>query len=128
MTSTNRDVDALNAELRQMRRDRGELVGQDVQLDTKHGAVAFAVGDRVQFTDTDKKLRIYNGNVGTITRLNPATGEITARLDATGRDGREVRWSAAGAAKTWSDYAASGMTRHDFRRSSRTAALTTATR
>ncbi|WP_158743033.1 AAA family ATPase [Acidisphaera sp. L21] len=92
---TNRDVDALNAELRQVRRDRGELVGQDVQLDTKHGRAAFAVGDRVQFTDTDKKLRIYNGNVGTITRLDPSTGEITARLDAAGKDGREVRWSAA---------------------------------
>ena len=32
--STNKDVDALNAELRQVRRDRGELVGQDVQLHT----------------------------------------------------------------------------------------------
>lgn len=92
---TNRDVDALNAELRQVRRDRGELVSQDVQLDTKHGRAAFAVGDRVQFTDTDKKLRIYNGNVGTITRMNPSTGEITATLDAAGKEGREVRWSAA---------------------------------
>ena len=92
---TNKDVDALNAELRQVRRDRGELTGRDVALETKHGRAAFAVGDRVQFTDTDKKLRIYNGNVGTITRLDPATGEITARLDAAGKDGREVRWSAA---------------------------------
>ena len=48
----------------------------------------------MQFTDTDKKLRIYNGNVGTITRLDPATGEITATLDAAGKEGREVRWSA----------------------------------
>ncbi len=55
----------------------------------------FAVGDRVQFTDTDKKLRIYNGNVGTVTRLDPATGEITATLDAAGKEEREVRWSAA---------------------------------
>ena len=92
---TNRDVDTLNAELRQVRRDRGELTGRDVQLETKHGRAAFAVGDRVQFTDTDKKLRIYNGNVGTITRLDPATGEITAALDAAGKEGREVRWSAA---------------------------------
>ena len=53
-----------------------------------------AVG-RVRITDTDKKLRIYNGNVGTITRLDPATGEITAALDAAGKEGREVRWSAA---------------------------------
>jgi Ti-type conjugative transfer relaxase TraA len=52
---TNRDVDALNAELRRVRRERGELVGPEVQLETKHGEAAFAVGDRVQFTDTDKK-------------------------------------------------------------------------
>ncbi len=52
---TNRDVDTLNAELRQVRRERGELAGGDVPLDTKHGVAAFAVGDRVQFTDTDKR-------------------------------------------------------------------------
>ena len=92
---TNKDVDALNVELRQVRRDRGELTGRDVALETKHGAAAFAVGDRVQFTGTDKKLRIYNGNVGTITRLDPSTGEITATLDAAGKEGREVSWSAA---------------------------------
>lgn len=91
----NRDVDALNVELRQVRRERGELTGQDVQLETKHGRGAFAVGDRVQFTDTDKKRHIYNGNVGTVTRLDPATGAVTAVLDAAGRDGREVSWTAA---------------------------------
>ena len=52
---TNRDVDALNAELRQVRRDRGELSGPEIALETKHGPAVFAVGDRVQFTDTDKK-------------------------------------------------------------------------
>jgi len=60
-----------------------------------HSRADFAVGDRVQFTDTDKKLRIYNGNVGTITRIDPSTGEITVTLDAAGKEGREVRWSAA---------------------------------
>ena len=54
---TNRDVDALNAELRQVRRGRGELSGPEVELETKHGPAVFAVGDRVQFTDTDKKGR-----------------------------------------------------------------------
>ena len=49
---TNRDVDALNAELRQVRRDRGELGGADVRFETKHGPADFAPGDRVQFTDT----------------------------------------------------------------------------
>jgi hypothetical protein len=91
---TNKDVDALNAELRQVRRDRGELSGGDVEFNTKHGPAAFAVGDRVQFTDTDKRRHIYNGNVGTITGLDARTGEITARIDAAGGAGRQVTWSA----------------------------------
>jgi Ti-type conjugative transfer relaxase TraA len=91
---TNRDVDALNAELRQVRRDRGELFGSDVPFETKHGPAAFAAGDRVQFTDTLKSARIYNGNVGTITGIDEGTGLIRARLDAAAAgQGREVAWS-----------------------------------
>jgi Ti-type conjugative transfer relaxase TraA len=93
---TNRDVDALNAELRQVRRDRGELGGGDVRFGTKHGPANFARGDRVQFTDTLKPARIYNGNVGTITDIDTETGMIRARLDAAaGQAGREVEWSAS---------------------------------
>ena len=92
---TNKDVDALNAELRQVRRDRGELTGADVELNTKHGPAAFAAGDWVQFTDTDKRRHIYNGNVGTITGLDARTGEVTARIDAAGGAGRHVTWSAS---------------------------------
>ena len=93
---TNRDVDALNAELRQVRRDRGELSGPEVALETKHGPAVFAVGDRVQFTDTDKKAGIYNGNAGTITAIDERSGRLSAVLDtpAAGK-GREVAWSAA---------------------------------
>ena len=86
---TNRDVDALNAELRQVRRDRGELAGPNVRFATKHGPADFAPGDRVQFTDTDKRLHIHNGNAGTITGIDARTGELTARLDS----GRAVSWS-----------------------------------
>jgi Ti-type conjugative transfer relaxase TraA len=91
---TNRDVDALNAELRQVRRERGELTGADVAFNTKHGVAAFAVGDRVQFTDTDKRRHIYNGNAGTITGFDAGTGQITVRLDAASGAGRDVTWSA----------------------------------
>jgi Ti-type conjugative transfer relaxase TraA len=91
---TNRDVDALNAELRQVRRERGELTGADVEFNTKHGVAAFAIGDRMQFTDTDKKRHIYNGNAGIITGLDATTGQITARLDAASGAGRTVTWSA----------------------------------
>ena len=89
-------MDRLNAELRQVRRDRGELASPDVVLATKHGEAAFAVGDRVQFTDTAKKLGVYNGNAGTITGLDARTGAVAVRLDApAGKEGRTITWSAA---------------------------------
>jgi Ti-type conjugative transfer relaxase TraA len=92
---TNADVSQINAELRQVRRDRGELAGPDVRFETKHGAADFAVGDRVQFTDTDKKRHLYNGNAGVITGINARTGQLSARLDAAaGAPGREVSWFA----------------------------------
>ena len=95
---TNVEVDRLNAELRQVRRERGELGSPDVVLATKHGEAAFAVGDRVQFTDTAKKLGVYNGNAGTITGLDARTGQVAVRLDApSGKEGRVVTWSAADA-------------------------------
>jgi len=73
---TNRDVGALNAELRQVRRARGELGSPDVRFATKHGPADFAVGDRVQFADTDK------GNVGTLTGIDARAGEFPAKLDS----------------------------------------------
>jgi hypothetical protein len=57
-----------NADLRQVREGRGEL-GAGVVFETKHGPAAFAVGDRVQFTDTIKRDGIFNGAVGTITAI-----------------------------------------------------------
>ena len=93
---TNADVSQLNAELRQVRRERGELGSPDVRFATKHGEADFAVGDRVQLTDTDKRRHLYNGNAGVITGIDARTGEISARLDAAaGAAGREVTWSAA---------------------------------
>jgi Ti-type conjugative transfer relaxase TraA len=93
---TNADVSQVNAELRQVRRDRGELGSPDVRFETRHGAADFAVGDRVQFTDTDKKRHLYNGNAGVVTGIDARTGQLTARLDAAaGAPGREVTWAAA---------------------------------
>jgi ATP-dependent exoDNAse (exonuclease V) alpha subunit len=86
----------VNAELRQVRRDHGELSGPDVRFDTKHGSADFAPADQVQFTDTLKAAHIYNGHVGTITGIDARTGVIRARLDATAAEqGREVTWSAS---------------------------------
>ena len=41
---TNADVSRINAELHAVRRERGELIGTDVRLDTQHGPAGFAVG------------------------------------------------------------------------------------
>ena len=90
---TNKDVNALNEDLRPVRRERGELSGPDVRFETKHGAAMFAIGDRVQFTDTDKRREIYNGNVGTLTGIDPRSGLFT-RPSMDRRAGREVVWSA----------------------------------
>jgi ATP-dependent exoDNAse (exonuclease V) alpha subunit len=86
-------VDELNRALRQVRVERGEL-GPGVQLETKHGPMTFAVGDRVQFTGTLRQARIYNGNAGTITAIEAGAGVLRAVLDGAGGPGREVSWSA----------------------------------
>ncbi|RWE35169.1 aminotransferase class III-fold pyridoxal phosphate-dependent enzyme [Mesorhizobium sp.] len=92
---TNKDVDALNKDLRAVRRARGEL-GEDFVFTTKHGEAPFAVGDRIQFTDTLKGAGIYNGNAGVITRIDRDSGRIGVTLDsAAGREGRKVEWYAS---------------------------------
>jgi len=63
-------------------RARRELAGEDVAFETRHGRAAFAVGDRVQFTETDRRRGILNGHVGTIIRLDARSGAVTAQLDA----------------------------------------------
>jgi Ti-type conjugative transfer relaxase TraA len=92
---TNADVDTLNTALRAVRRERGEL-GADVRLPTRRGMMDFAVGDRVQFTDTDRKVGVSNGQAGQITRIDRRTQDVTVRLDAAGgKPGKVVTWSAS---------------------------------
>jgi Ti-type conjugative transfer relaxase TraA len=87
---TNNEVDALNAALRQARKERSALSGPDVEIETRHGVALYAVGDRVQLTETLKAAGLYIGQVGTITGLDPESGRIAARLD----NGQDVAWSA----------------------------------
>jgi ATP-dependent exoDNAse (exonuclease V) alpha subunit len=75
---TNDDVATLNAALRGIRREHGEL-GPDHRLDTAHGRQDFAAGDRIQFTATDKKAGIYNGRAGTIEAIDGT--HLAVRLD-----------------------------------------------
>ena len=66
---TNADVDQLNAAIRRVRRARGEIM-RSVRFDTKHGLADFSIGDRVQFTGTDKRCGIYNGVAGTLAAID----------------------------------------------------------
>jgi AAA domain len=75
---TNDEVNQLNAALRDVRKQRGEL-GEDRQFTTAHGRAAFAAGDRIQFTGTNKKAGIANGNAGIIEKIEG--GKITVKLD-----------------------------------------------
>ena len=86
---TNEDVATLNAALRGVRKERGEL-GTDHRFDTAHGRQDFAAGDRIQFTATDKKAGIVNGAAGTIARIEG--GAITVKLD--GRKGAALTFDA----------------------------------
>jgi Ti-type conjugative transfer relaxase TraA len=82
---TNVDVYALNRDLRRVREARGEL-GLGHSFETAHGRHDFSIGDRLQFTGTDKRQGIFNGNAGIIEKLSAQS--ITVRLD--GDEGRRI--------------------------------------
>ena len=83
---TNADVKELNADIREVRRARGEL-GADHMVPTTEGWQRFATGDRIQFTGTNKKEGLHNGAVGTITGIEGT--KLAVRLDGT-RDGIKI--------------------------------------
>jgi ATP-dependent exoDNAse (exonuclease V) alpha subunit len=87
---TNADVDLLNRDIRQVRKQAGELEGQDHTFETKHGRAEFSAGDRVQFTGTDKPRGLYNGQAGTVQAIDGS--KFTVRLD--GRGERSVEFDA----------------------------------
>jgi Ti-type conjugative transfer relaxase TraA len=89
---TNAEVLDLNRDLRAIRRERGQL-GDDKVLAVKDGETAFATGDRVQFTgsDRDRDRRaagLYTGAFGTITdiRENRVTVAVDGGKDTAGRE------------------------------------------
>ena len=84
--STNVEVNRLNAELRQIRIDRGEIdPGQT--FTTVRGQVALSQGDRLQFYANERHEGIFNGITGTVTGIGH--DRITVRTDA----GRTVRFN-----------------------------------
>jgi Ti-type conjugative transfer relaxase TraA len=79
---TNQEVDQINAVVRDARQTRGEL-GNTTTFETKRGQTEVAVGDRLQFTGTDKWRGIYNGCAGTVREINGQS--LTVELDGRGK-------------------------------------------
>jgi len=87
---TNADVDRLNADIRTVRKERGEIGGEDHAFQTKHGTAEFSERDRIQITGTDKGRGLINGAAGTIEKIEGDT--IAVRLD--GRGEKRVEFDA----------------------------------
>jgi hypothetical protein len=79
---TNADVDRLNTDIRAMRKERGEIGGEDHAFQTKHGSADFSERDRIQITGTDKGRGLINGAAGTIEKIEG--DKIAVRLDGRG--------------------------------------------
>lgn len=77
----NVDVDALNQGARDLLRGSGQLGDVEIICSTQRGRVAFAEGERIQLTTTDKSQGLMNGTFGTIERIDPKTKNITFHLD-----------------------------------------------
>jgi Ti-type conjugative transfer relaxase TraA len=87
---TNADVDQLNRDIREVRKQAGQLGAQDHRFDTSHGRAQFSEGDRLQFTATVKPRGIYNGQAGVVLKIDQS--RFTVRLD--GRKGQIVEFDA----------------------------------
>ena len=92
--STNAEVRRLNEAARAIRVERGGLEG-GMEFETSRGVVVAAVGDRVQFHNTNRRAGIFNGVLGTVTEVRE--DRIRVRTD----DGTAVAWDP----RAWTEWA-----------------------
>ena len=76
-------ISQLNRLARAMRAEAGQLGAAQVSV----GERSFAVGDEVIGLRNDRRLGILNGDVATVTSLDPDEGMITVALRRAGRNG-----------------------------------------
>jgi Ti-type conjugative transfer relaxase TraA len=86
LTHTNAEVHVLNVAARGRIRDAAGL-GDDIKLEVARGRRIFAAGDRVMFLKNDRGLRVKNGSLGEVERVDPK--HMAVRLD----DGRSIKFS-----------------------------------
>jgi Ti-type conjugative transfer relaxase TraA len=72
------DVRALNDDVRDARREQGELKNEAAFM-TNDGERQFAAGDRLVFLENDRTLGVKNGMLGTVERADE--GALRVRLD-----------------------------------------------
>lgn len=65
---TNKEVDALNAALHTIEKERGR-VKDAIEIETTRGLREIGAGDRVQFRANDKPNGVLNGALGTVTNV-----------------------------------------------------------
>jgi Ti-type conjugative transfer relaxase TraA len=90
MTGTRREAFQVNQFARDMARTTGQIVGADISFKNARGDWRhMAQGERVMFTQNDKRLHIDNGMTGAIQKIED--GKMTVALDEKGMgDGRVV--------------------------------------
>lgn len=77
----NTDVDALNQGARDILRQAGQLGEMEIICSTQRGRLAFAEGDRIHLTETDKSQGLTNGMFGRIEKINFQTKQMILHLD-----------------------------------------------
>jgi Ti-type conjugative transfer relaxase TraA len=81
ITQKNVEVDALNLGVRDTLRAQGKLGDVELSCMTSRGKTAFAVGDRIQLTKTDKTQGLMNQQLGMVEHINEAAKTLTIYFD-----------------------------------------------
>jgi Ti-type conjugative transfer relaxase TraA len=75
----NKDVAGLNMGARQILKEAGRLDAHEMRFDTVKGKVTMAAGDRLIFLKNDTTMRVKNGTLGTVERVE--ANALSVRLD-----------------------------------------------
>lgn len=82
LAQKNVEVDALNLGVRDILRAQGKLGDVELICMTSRGKAAFAVGDRIQLTKTDKEQGLINGKFGMIEQIDETAKTMTVCFDS----------------------------------------------
>jgi ATP-dependent exoDNAse (exonuclease V) alpha subunit len=77
LAATNADVARLNGEAQACRYEAGQLGYRSVRV----GEETIHEGDRIRFTDTDKRLGLVKSEFATVTRIERLSGRLTVQID-----------------------------------------------